>query len=202
MLQLADVERQLEELRAEEEGAAMGQMEDNEEQLPYVPRCVNIVTQVRHLRISDAFQFPTGIRNALHMSAFACAFACACAASQEQEEDFGKMLHAVVSDTKRMTSKISGNHLGGLAGILKPRTAHGSTFIRASDAEGGSLNSDCQPSAVPLRMLRRGVKHNKLETEQIFVPMEDMLARTVIRADERANEERQRLKRQILTMAS
>ena len=51
---------------------------------------------------------------------------------------------------------------------------------------------------VALRVLRRGARPKSLEADEVLVPTDNPLAKTVIRADERAHEERQRLKRQIL----
>ena len=55
---------------------------------------------------------------------------------------------------------------------------------------------------VSLRVLRRGGGKNRLEADEVVVSASEPIARTVLAAGEEANEERQRLKRQILNIAS
>ena len=56
--------------------------------------------------------------------------------------------------------------------------------------------------ALTLRVLRRGAKANKFEADEVHVPLDDRLAQSVIKMDEKAVEERQRLKQQILAAAA
>ena len=111
--------------------------------------------------------------------------------SQEEEDDFDKMMAAAMADAKKATPKpppdsARGDPLAGLAGVLKRS---------AQPAAGGE-------GVVSLRVLRRGGGKNKLEADEVSVPASEPLARTVLAAGEEANEERQRLKRQILNIAS
>ena len=52
-----------------------------------------------------------------------------------------------------------------------------------------------------MRVLGRGAKAHKLEVKEVVVPISNPLAQMVIKMDEAAQEERQRLKRQTLQLA-
>ena len=114
-----------------------------------------------------------------------------------------------MSDAKKVAQRPSPNllprdPLTGLATILKQRIGGG---VQPTGAGGGGDSSKAlgvrsSGGTVALRVLRRGAKPHKLEAGEVHLPMDDVLARTVIRADEKDNEERVRLKHRILTMAS
>ena len=118
--------------------------------------------------------------------------------SQEEEDDFDKMMAAAMADAKKTTPKpppdaMARDPLAGLAGVLK-RSAQ-----PAGAAAGGRGGGE---GVVSLRVLRRGGGKNRLEADEVVVPASEPIARTVLAAGEEANEERQRLKRQILNIAS
>jgi len=172
--ELADVERQLAELNAsyDEEyeggGAAADEAEEAAMNVAYVPERVQMV-------------------------------------SAEEEDEFAKMMAAMMSDAKKSVPKPAADSLprdplSGIAGVLKSRPRGLCAGVgESSYGSGGTIDSGTPSgTTVALRVLRRGAKPNKLEADEVYVPVDDALAKTVIRADERANEERQRLKRQIL----
>ena len=115
----------------------------------------------------------------------------------------------MVSDAKKAAQRPSPDMLprdplNGLATILKQRIGGG---VQPIGAGGGGDSSEAMGvsssgGTVALRVLRRGAKAHKLEAGEVHLPVDDVLARTVIRADEKDNEERVRLKHRILTMAS
>ena len=123
---------------------------------------------------------------------------------QKKLLDLGRTM---MTDAKKSAPKVPADSLprdplGGLAQVLKDRPKAGAglqatSFPSLPESGGGGGGG-----TVALRVLRRGAKPNKLEADQVHVPVDEALARTVIRADEKANAERQQLKRQILTMAS
>ena len=88
-----------------------------------------------------------------------------------------------------------------------PKLSALAPVIRSSAAAGGGAtpsqvaSSAAAGGALTLRVLRRGARPNKLEADEVRVPIDDRLAQTVIRMDEKAIEERQRLKQQILAAA-
>jgi len=97
-----------------------------------------------------------------------------------------------------------------LSGLLIKRPTTSSSDIGdgnrdrggGSGSGGNAGNGGGEGGTVALRVLHRATgKPTKLEAAAVHVPMADSLARTVIRIDEEASEERQRLKRQILQAA-
>ena len=183
--ELADVERQLAELRAEEEAEAEGSIggvsgtdgsgaggergkdaDDEEEAL--------LAASSRQRR----------------------------EATKEEEDEFEREMNAVLQDSRNAALKKPKPPPESL-----PKLSALAPVIRSSAAAvGGATPSQVASSAtaggaLTLRVLRRGARPNKFEADEVHVPIDDRLAQTVIRMDEKAIEERQRLKQQILAAA-
>ena len=152
--ELADVERQLAELRAEEDGDVAKEEE------------------VEVVKLHERRE-----------------------ATKEEEDEFEKEMQAMLNDTQKTSRPTRPAaepvRLPSLGAVLQSGT--GSRVANAVASSSGD--------ALTLRVLRRGPKANKLEAPEVRVPMGDTLAQTVIKMDEDAQAERQRLKRQILAAA-
>jgi len=168
--ELADVERQLAELRAEDEAAGMGGQET--------------------LDSRDAPVFRAQVE---------------CDSTKEEEAEFDKEMQAMLCDARDVRKAARSNpeqflRLPPLGPVLRSSNT-GSGLAPSRVARLVAAGSDARSGGVTLRVLRRGARANKLEADEVRLPLSDSLAQTVITMDEKAQEERQMLKRHILAAA-
>jgi len=119
-------------------------------------------------------------------------------ATQEEQAAFEKEMQGVYEQSREAARKAS---RAPTEGIKIPHTL----FHSGGGAGGVGVVAEgaAEGSALTLRvMCKRGDKKSKIEAAEVQVPVEDTLARTVLKMESLATQERQRLKRQILAAAA
>tara|TARA_B100000524_G_scaffold190556_1_gene98773 strand:- start:112 stop:3438 length:3327 start_codon:yes stop_codon:yes gene_type:complete len=123
-------------------------------------------------------------------------------ATKEEIDDFTRKLNGVLAESRHVTQahKASTEGLDAFANLLlRPKPAK-------CVATAASDQNSVSHGALKLRvMIKEGggnkMSQVKVEATEVSVPLGDSLAKTVIRQNEQAHEERLRLKRQILATA-
>ncbi|KAL1518668.1 hypothetical protein AB1Y20_002956 [Prymnesium parvum] len=110
-------------------------------------------------------------------------------ATDEEKEAFEREMQAMLAETRDVSARKTRVDAEGIkipVALLRPAT-------HPSSQSNAQAKEDSGPGAVTLRVLRKGAK-NKMEASEVRVPASDALAKTVIRMEDKAAEERQRLK--------
>ena len=171
--ELADVERQLAELNAEDDEADGADKRRKEEE--------EVVVVVRQERRE---------------------------ASKDEEDEFEKEMQSMLASAKATKAATEAKPLPAIGAVLRAgtgasRVASAVAGVRGAGGAGGAggVGGSDGTGELTLRVLGRGAKAHKLEVKEVVVPISNPLAQMVIKMDEAAQEERQRLKRQTLQLA-
>jgi hypothetical protein len=199
--ELADLERQLAELSALDEaedeaaegGRRRGQGVEEEEAVEFTvkPSTRHTVSKEEEDEFEKAMAAMTMPSSSSSSSSTATSSSAPLKSMSKPNMDHQQL--ARLSGLSAMLSRGTAVAGGGSGGGDDPAAAHGGNGGGGGGGGGGPT--------VALRVVRRGAKPTRLEADLVHVPVSDELAQTVIRMDEKESEERQRLKRYVLSAA-